>query len=220
MNTTVQTGNFEVVKSVNTDVATVGDVLVYTIEIINAGSVPATNVFFQDSIPQGTLFIENSVVVNGVLQEGADPELGFPLNNLPTGASTIVTFEVLIDEIPQGNNVVNNANVTGDFLVNPTEPPITVTVPSNTVMTVVNSPGLNVIKSVSAAEAGVGDTLTYTVRIQNSGTVAATNVSFLDPIPSGTTFVANSVIINGTPQPGLNPTTGFPLANIRATRSA
>lgn len=214
VNTTVQSGNFEVVKAVNTDVATVGDVLVYTIEVINAGSVPATNVFFQDSIPQGTLFIENSVVVNGVLQEGADPELGFPLNNLPTGASVIVTFEVLIDEIPQGNNVVNNANVTGDFLVNPTEPPITVTVPSNTVMTVVNSSGLNVMKSVSATEAGVGDTLTYTVRIQNSGTVAATNVSFLDPIPSGTTFVANSVTINGTPQPGLNPTTGFPLANI------
>ncbi|PTR55521.1 hypothetical protein DBA60_02260 [Bacillus anthracis] len=214
VNTTVQSGNFEVVKSVNTDVATVGDVLVYIIEIINAGSVPATNVFFQDSIPQGTLFIENSVFVNGVLQEGADPELGFPLNDLPTGASVIVTFEVLIDEIPLGNNVVNSANVTGDFLVNPTEPPITVTEPSNTVMTVVNSSGLNVIKSVSATEAGVGDTLTYTVRIQNSGTVAATNVSFLDPIPSGTTFVANSVIINGTPQPGLNPTTGFPLANI------
>ncbi|KKM37171.1 DUF11 domain-containing protein [Bacillus anthracis] len=214
VNTTVQSGNFEVVKSVNTDVATVGDVLVYTIEIINAGSVPATNVFFQDSIPQGTLFIENSVFVNGVLQEGADPELGFPLNDLPTGASVIGTFEVLIDEIPLGNNVVNSANVTGDFLVNPTEPPITVTEPSNTVMTVVNSSGLNVIKSVSATEAGVGDTLTYTVRIQNSGTVAATNVSFLDPIPSGTTFVANSVIINGTPQPGLNPTTGFPLANI------
>ena len=27
-------------------------------------------------------------------------------------------------------------------------------------------------------------------------------------------FVANSVTINGTPQPGLNPTIGFPLANI------
>lgn len=146
MNTTVQSGNFEVVKSVNTDVATVGDILVYTIEVINAGSVPATNVFFQDSIPQGTLFIENSVFVNGILQEGADPEFGFPLNNLPAGASVIVTFEVLIDEVPLGNNVVNSANVTGDFLVNPTEPPITVTEPSNTVMTVVNSSGLNVIK--------------------------------------------------------------------------
>ncbi|MEM5623454.1 hypothetical protein AAHB56_28335 [Bacillus thuringiensis] len=47
--------------------------------------------------------------MNGVLQEGADPELGFPLNDLPTGASVIVTFEVLIDEIPLGNNVVNSA---------------------------------------------------------------------------------------------------------------
>ncbi|EJQ46403.1 hypothetical protein IEE_01902 [Bacillus cereus BAG5X1-1] len=214
VNTAVQTGSFEVIKSVNTGVAIVGDILVYTVEIINAGSVPATNVFFQDAIPQGTLFIENSVFVNGVLQEGADPEFGFTLNDLPTGESVTVTFEVLIDETPMGNNVVNNANVTGDFLVNPTEPPITVTVPSNTVMTVVNSSGLNVMKSVSATEAGLGDTLTYTVRIQNSGTVAATNVSFLDPIPAGTTFVANSVTINGISQPGLNPTTGFPLANI------
>lgn len=121
---------------------------------------------------------------------------------MPTGASVIVTFEVLIDEIPQGNNVVNNANVTGDFLVNPTEPPITVTVPSNTVMTVVNSSGLNVRKSVSATEAGVGDTLTYTILIQNTGTVPATNIVFQDPIPSGTAFVANSVTINGVVQQG------------------
>ena len=53
MNTTVQTGNFEVVKSVNTAVATVGDILVYTIEVINAGSVPATNVFFKIQFHKG-----------------------------------------------------------------------------------------------------------------------------------------------------------------------
>ena len=84
--------------------------------------------------------------MNGIYKKGTNPKFGFPLNNLPAGASVIVTFEVLIDEVPLGNNVVNSANVTGDFLVNPTEPPITVTEPSNTVMTVVNSSGLNVIK--------------------------------------------------------------------------
>ncbi|MCZ2969747.1 DUF11 domain-containing protein, partial [Acinetobacter baumannii] len=135
----------------------------------------------------------------------ADPELGFPLNNLPTGASVIVTFEVLIDEIPQGNNVVNNANVTGDFLVNPTEPPITVTVPSNTVMTIVNSSGLNVMKSVSATEAGVGDTLTYSVQVTNTGTVTATNVQFIDVPSPSLEFVPGSVQINGIPQVGLDP---------------
>ncbi|MGQ0518570.1 hypothetical protein ACT453_55365, partial [Bacillus sp. D-CC] len=66
-----------------------------------------------------TLFSINNVMVNGILQEGADPELGFPLNDLPTGANVIVSFEVLIDEIPQGNNVVNNANVGKSFNGNP-----------------------------------------------------------------------------------------------------
>ena len=37
-----------------------------------------------------------------VFTRRADPELGFQLNDLPTGASVIVTFEVLIDEIPKG----------------------------------------------------------------------------------------------------------------------
>ncbi|MGH1053339.1 DUF11 domain-containing protein [Bacillus cytotoxicus] len=214
VNTTVQTGNFEVIKSVNTDVATVGDILTYTIEVINAGSVPAMNVFFQDSIPQGTLFIENSVFVDDVLQEGADPETGISLSDFLAGESVVITFEVLIVESPLGNNVINEANVTGDFLVNPTEPPITVTTPSNTVVTAINSAELSVRKSVNTNESGVGDILTYTVRIQNNGTVLATNVSFLDPIPAETTFIPNSVVINEVPQPGLDPTIGFSLESI------
>ncbi len=214
VNTTVQTGNFEVIKSVNTDVATVGDILTYTIEVINAGSVPAMNVFFQDSIPQGTLFIENSVFVDDVLQEGADPETGISLSDFLAGESVVITFEVLIVEPPLGNNVINEANVTGDFLVNPTEPPITVTTPSNTVVTAINSAELSVRKSVNTNESGVGDILTYTVRIQNNGTVLATNVSFLDPIPAETTFIPNSVVINEVPRPGLDPTIGFSLESI------
>ncbi len=34
-----------------------------------------------------------------------------------------------------------------------------------------------------------------------------------------TTFVANSVTINGTPQPGFDPNIGFPLPNIAAGTS-
>ena len=59
---------------------------------------------------------------------------------------------------------------------------------------------LNVMKSVNTTQAGVGDTLTYTILIQNTGTVPATNIIFQDPIPSGATFVANSVTINGVVQ--------------------
>ena len=47
------------------------------------------------------------------------------------------------------------------------------------------------------AFATVNDVLTYTVTIQNTGNVLATNVIFQDPIPIGTTFIANSVTVDG-----------------------
>ena len=55
------------------------------------------------------------------------------------------------------------------------------------------------------AFATVNDVLTYTVTIQNTGNVLATNVIFQDPIPIGTTFIANSVTVDGVSQPGANP---------------
>ncbi len=73
-----------------------------------------------------------------------------------------------------------------------------------------NVGSLNVMKSVNTLQAGVGDTLTYTILIQNTGTVPATNIVFQDPIPSGTVFVANSVTINGVVQQGADPMLGFP----------
>ena len=74
MNTAVQSGNFEVVEIskygccncrgcfsiYNRSHKTV----VYQLQMY----------FSQDSIPQGTLFIENSVFVNGSTSEGAHPE--------------------------------------------------------------------------------------------------------------------------------------------------
>ncbi|MGR5913559.1 hypothetical protein ACT7DA_04595 [Bacillus pacificus] len=39
---------------------------------------------------------------------------------------------------------------------------------------------------------------------QNVGNINATDVIITDPTPSGTTFIPNSVTINGVTQPGTN----------------
>ncbi|MGR5913557.1 DUF11 domain-containing protein [Bacillus pacificus] len=39
---------------------------------------------------------------------------------------------------------------------------------------------------------------TYTVTFQNLQTVQLTDIVFTDPIPTGATFIPNSVTINGT----------------------
>lgn len=60
------------------------------------------------------------------------------------------------------------------------------------------SPTISAIKTVSSANALPGDTLTYTIEIENTGNVPTVASTFTDALPSGTTYVANSATLNGT----------------------
>ncbi|MEC4630013.1 hypothetical protein VSS86_20025, partial [Bacillus safensis] len=90
--------------------------------------------------------------------------------NIPVGGMVTVAFQVTITSVPPNRVLPNNANVTADFQVSPLQPPITIVTISNIVVTRVNVGSLNVMKSVNTLQAGVGDTLTYTILIQNTGT--------------------------------------------------
>jgi len=46
---------------------------------------------------------------------------------------------------------------------------------------------------VNKASTFVGDTLTYTVSVTNSGNADAVNLVFTDPLPFGTSFITNSL---------------------------
>ncbi|WP_336787685.1 DUF7507 domain-containing protein [Paenibacillus sp. MMO-177] len=74
----------------------------------------------------------------------------------------------------------------------------------------INSPRIAVEKSVDAETAEIGQVLTYTVVINNSGTVAADAMFLLDSLPNDTSFVPGSVTVDGVPTEG-NPLTGISL---------
>ncbi len=57
------------------------------------------------------------------------------------------------------------------------------------------TPELTVEKTASAATVEVGDTVTYTVVVANSGLSSATGAVISDTLPSGLTFVANSTML-------------------------
>src|SRR5262249_50733832 len=72
-------------------------------------------------------------------------------------------------------------------------------------------------KSVDKSTAVIGDVLTYTILIDNSaGTVDANNVVFFDSPPASTSFVANSLSVNGVVQPGADPIAGVPIGTVAA----
>ncbi len=66
-------------------------------------------------------------------------------------------------------------------------------------------------KSVNKETAAVGETVTYTVHIENTLLKSVNGIRFQDTIPSGLTFVPGSVRIDGAAQTGLDPNAGFDL---------
>ncbi|MFD2612474.1 hypothetical protein [Paenibacillus gansuensis] len=66
------------------------------------------------------------------------------------------------------------------------------------------------MKSASTTNGSVGSTVTYTLRLANTGSFGA-SVTLTDNIPAGTSYAAGSFRVNGTPVAGANPAAGVNL---------
>jgi large repetitive protein len=74
--------------------------------------------------------------------------------------------------------------------------------------TVLVPPTVTAVKSSNPTDGSIvhlGDTVTYTITLTNSGQVDANNVTVTDQVPTGTTFVAGSAAVNGTADPSITP---------------
>ncbi|HGG0415266.1 TPA: SdrD B-like domain-containing protein [Clostridium sporogenes] len=70
------------------------------------------------------------------------------------------------------------------------------------------------VKTVSTPVANVGETVTYTVTLENTCTSPLTNVFFKDNVPNGLSFVPGSVTVNGVSDVTLDPNIGFTIPDI------
>ncbi|KWX88016.1 hypothetical protein AMQ83_09450, partial [Paenibacillus riograndensis] len=91
---------------------------------------------------------------------------------------------------------------------------VTGVIHSNTDTRPVYSPVLGIVKSASTANATVGDQITYTLQIANTGNIGAATV-ITDNIPAGSSYVPGSFTVNGTPAAG-NPATGISIGTVPA----
>ncbi|MGQ8872051.1 DUF11 domain-containing protein [Paenibacillus sp. TSA_86.1] len=60
-------------------------------------------------------------------------------------------------------------------------------------------PKMNIVHSADAEHVQVGDIVTYTTTIQNTGTTVAECIQFRTGFPYGTTFISDSLTINAIP---------------------
>ncbi|HDR8067739.1 TPA: DUF11 domain-containing protein [Bacillus cereus] len=212
--TQISDANILSLKAVNAQQATTGDILTYTITLENTGNIPATNLIFSDTIPEGTTFVENSFTLNGTAILGANPNVGVTLPNLAANAIHLISFQILINDPFSQQSITNQSNTTYTIQPDPGQPPITETSTSNIVITNFVQAQLTITKTSNPITVDIGGTILYISEVKNTGNVDAINIIFTDSIPTGTTFVPDSVTINGALQPGVNPENGIPIGTI------
>ncbi len=171
-----------------------GDTLRYTIYVRNTGSAPALNVRLTDPIPANTTLIAGSVVTSKgaiITENPVDINIGV----INPGEIVTVQFRVILAQVlPTGTEIHNIVTVTasGDISTQAIKnDPVT------------SSPNFydpqNVVKTVELSIDGINRYLTYTAVIISTGDAPAENVVFNDPVPSNTTYVPDTITLNGSP---------------------
>lgn len=200
------------IKSVDLATAFQGDTLTYTIILPNTYPNPGINSVLIDTLPIGTTFINGSITINDIPTNNSLPNI--TIGTIPANSSVTVTFKVTIDgTIPKVSPIYNNSTLVYKYPSVNSIPNLVTN--SNTVETIIyQRPSISSKKYVDKTIATFNEAINYTVVFSNTGYVPLTPLTFIDSIPSGSTFVNNSVNINNINFPSLNPNNpGFIVTN-------
>jgi len=182
---TPQYADLAVDKVVSDARPNVGDVITYTVTLSNLGADTATGVTLLDQLPSGLQF------VSAIPSQGSyDQASGiWTVGDVDTQSARTLSIQARVLPPAAGNPQpqTNTASVLTSDQYDPD--------PSNNTDSVVETPqyaDLAVEKIVSDPHPNVGAQVTFTVTVRNLGADAATNVTLLDVLPAGLTFVSAS----------------------------
>ena len=184
--------DLSIVKSASAATAKVGDTLTYTVQVSNgAGAeVNIRDAVMQDTIPDGLTFRGN-VTVDGYSAayqyDNESRTLSVPLDAIAPGQTKTVRFDVLVNSSAYGMTIENTAIASGSNAPDTEDTDDGVTIEDG------KADGHAGAKSANKTTARVGDTITYTITLQNSSLATAdwTGATVTDVLPDGVSFAGN-----------------------------
>jgi len=167
-----------------------GDILTYTINYSNTGNLNLTKVILTDAIPADTTVVNGSISGGGSIN---DSNITWNIGNLGIGASGTQSFRVIVH-----GNLVNGTLIRNVATIDSNE---TSPISDFADTTVIVKPIYNLVayKTVDKKFAAPNDTLVYSIHFRNAGTVTLTGVKIKDGIPENTTYIGESMSLNGIP---------------------
>jgi uncharacterized repeat protein (TIGR01451 family) len=172
-------------KTANTGTGAPGDLITYTIYYNNTGNGISKDIWVNDTLPSDVTFISSSETPAG----SSGNTYYWEFTNAAPGSSNSFTVTVQVnDGLTDGTPFNNYVRLDyTDVFRQPME-----WSSSNKTM-VVERPVITVVKVSDVSDAGIGDTITYTIYYNNTGNGTAAHVWVNDTIPIFTTFQSSSI---------------------------
>jgi len=173
-----------------------GDTLVYAHTLTNNGNADDTFDLTAVSANGWTTVVFVDTNANGQYDAGTDTVIADTGVVLENGTFDFWVAVTIPPGASNGASDVTTVTGTSQFDTNVND------IATDT--TNVTSPDVAVVKSVSpTGSQPPGTTLTYTIQITNNGSADASNVVMTDPVPTNTTYVANSITQDAAPRTDL-----------------
>jgi uncharacterized repeat protein (TIGR01451 family) len=173
--------DLEIVKSGPVAPMRSGSPVSYTLSYRNRGPSQALNVRIEDTLPAGFTFRSATPAPT----TSANGVLAWDIGTLDANASGSITVNGML----MGEGVTTTRTNTAT-ISSPTTPDPTPGNNSSTVDTTVQKPDLNITKTDNVTQVRPGDTLTYEITVQNTGTAVATGVLLRETPPAGVTVLS------------------------------
>lgn len=206
--------NVSISKKVDLSSAVPGDSLRYELIVTNSGNL-AVNAVLMDTMPSGTLFVWDSVLINGNAFKGARPAEGIQLGTLRAGAAAVVEFRVTIPSAANIHELIairSQGSVHYTFLL-PDGRTVKQTSRSNAVTTLIVTPIISLEINVQPTLVEAEELVKCSISLSNNGNWPV-EISLIRLALQGTILDPNSIMINGVPKPQTSYVGSLPLGTL------
>ncbi|MBK9335051.1 MAG: DUF11 domain-containing protein [Lewinellaceae bacterium] len=199
--------DLELVKFANNSTPNVGQATTFTILVSNNVSAanPATGIVVHDVLPSGLVYVPGSIAFNAgatgatITANGAGaPTLVWTINQLDPGEVVTLTLQAtVLEPTNTPNEFLNIAQVVAlNEYDTDSQPNDGMGDDFDDDLIVPKQIDVSVTNTVSNTSPNVGQTVTFTVTLNNAGPDIATNIVVRDLIPAGYTYVPMSIASN------------------------